>query len=299
MIGYKAFKSDFTCHGFQYEVGKTYEFDGDIKLCSAGFHFFENIADCFNYYSGERTRFAKVESLGAVVKSDFDSKCVTDKIKIIEEISIDEAVKMSNTGNWNSGYRNTGNWNSGNYNSGEYNTGNWNSGYRNTGNWNSGNYNSGEYNTGNGNTGNWNSGKWNTGDGNTGNWNSGDGNTGDWNKSSSNNGCFMTVAPVITMFNKPSEWTIDDWWHSQARAIMNSCPVNYTNNVWIMPSDMTGKEKEEHPEYKIAGGYLNVVEHEGDRQIWWDELSESDKQEVMSLPNFDANIFYECTGIKI
>jgi hypothetical protein len=109
----------------------------------------------------------------------------------------------------------------------------------------------------------------------------------------------MTVDPVITMFNKPSEWTITDWHRSLACSIMNRCPANYTNNIWIMSSDMTDKEKEEHPEYKITGGYLKVVERVADRQRWWDELSESDKQEVMSLPNFDANIFFECTGIKI
>jgi hypothetical protein len=32
MIGYKAFDSNLMCKGFQYEIGKTYEFDGDIKL---------------------------------------------------------------------------------------------------------------------------------------------------------------------------------------------------------------------------------------------------------------------------
>jgi hypothetical protein len=60
MIGYKAFDSNLMCKGFQYEIGKTYEFDGDIELCSAGFHFCENITDCFYYYSGEgrHARFA-------------------------------------------------------------------------------------------------------------------------------------------------------------------------------------------------------------------------------------------------
>jgi hypothetical protein len=133
MIGYKAFDSNLMCNGFQYEVGKTYEFYGNIKLCKAGFHFCENIADCFCCYPREHVRFAKVEALGAVEKSDRDSKCVTNKIRIIEEISLDEAIKMSNTGS-----RNTWYWNDENDNTGNFNTGYWNTGYSNVGDWNSG-----------------------------------------------------------------------------------------------------------------------------------------------------------------
>jgi hypothetical protein len=110
----------------------------------------------------------------------------------------------------------------------------------------------------------------------------------------------MTVKPTIMMFNKPSNWTIDDWRNSLAFKIMGCCPVtNYVDTSWIMPVDMTAKEKEEHPEYNTTGGYLKVEEHNADKQKWWDELSDSDKLEVMSIPNFDADIFFECTGIKV
>ena len=37
--GYKGFNQDLTCRGFQYEIGKTYEYNGEIELCSSGFHF--------------------------------------------------------------------------------------------------------------------------------------------------------------------------------------------------------------------------------------------------------------------
>ena len=40
MKGYKVFASDWTCLGFQYEVGKTYEMDAtEIRLCDKGLHF--------------------------------------------------------------------------------------------------------------------------------------------------------------------------------------------------------------------------------------------------------------------
>lgn len=51
MKGYKVFNPDFTCRSFQFEVGKTYEHKGELKICRSGFHFCRNVADCFNYYS--------------------------------------------------------------------------------------------------------------------------------------------------------------------------------------------------------------------------------------------------------
>ena len=50
MKAYKVFNSDWTCRGFQYKVGETYNFDGEIELCGRGFHACENVVDCFNYY---------------------------------------------------------------------------------------------------------------------------------------------------------------------------------------------------------------------------------------------------------
>lgn len=35
---YKAFDKNMQCRGFQYEVGKEYEMDGEIKCCDRGFH---------------------------------------------------------------------------------------------------------------------------------------------------------------------------------------------------------------------------------------------------------------------
>ncbi len=51
MNGFKVFNSDWTCRGFQYEVGKTYEMNGAPNVCNRGFHFCKKAADCFGYYS--------------------------------------------------------------------------------------------------------------------------------------------------------------------------------------------------------------------------------------------------------
>lgn len=50
MEGYKVFEPDWTCRGFQYEVGKTFEEDVTPSCCNRGFHFCKELKDCFNYY---------------------------------------------------------------------------------------------------------------------------------------------------------------------------------------------------------------------------------------------------------
>jgi hypothetical protein len=83
---YKAFKPDWTCQGFQYEVGKEYVHTGTVKPCSSGFHACENPLDVLNYYDLIESKFAEVELSGVIVKEK-DKSCA-EKIKIIKEISI-------------------------------------------------------------------------------------------------------------------------------------------------------------------------------------------------------------------
>lgn len=280
MRGYKAFNCDLTCRRLRYKIGETYTLDDpdSLEICESGFHFCPDIAKCYKYYpANEATRICEVEALGEIQKSDEGDKMATDKIKILREITGPEKhgnltpqEGYCNTGNRNSGNCNTGNHNSGDRNSGARNTGNWNSGNRNSGNWNTGNYNSGDRNSGNWNpgacnTGNYNSGDCNSGDRNSGDWNPGNYNSGDFNAGNFNTGCFNTHRdPTIEMFNKPTSWTATDWGDSYAREIM-----------------------------------LGLYEDTENKQFKWDSLSEEDKETVMSLPNFDAEIFEECTGIRV
>ena len=150
----------------------------------------------------------------------------------------------------------------------------------------------GRCNTGNCNTGDWNTGNWNTGDCNTGNWN-----TGDWNKSSFNNGCFMTEEPKIMLFNKQSELTYRQWMDSSARYLLNQIPKNVIE--WVYSSDMTDEEKAANPTFETTGGYLKVLDEFECGQLWWNDLTDDKKAVIKSLPNFDAEIFEQCTGIKI
>jgi hypothetical protein len=45
MKAYKVFNSDWTCRGFQYQVGETYEEKVNPSVCDRGFHFCKKLAD--------------------------------------------------------------------------------------------------------------------------------------------------------------------------------------------------------------------------------------------------------------
>ena len=152
-------------------------------------------------------------------------------------------------------------------------------------------------NTGKGCTGLCNSGNRNSGDCNSGNQNSGDWNSGDWNKCSFSNGCFNTTSPKIYLFNKPSEWTYEDWLNSEARYLLNQIPGDVLEYIWL--SEMTDEEKAAHPETETTGGYLKVLDNSECAFTWWRELSDRQKAIITSIPNFDKTIFKEITGIDV
>ena len=309
--GFKVFRPDWTCDptGYnpkQYTCPGKFEEEGELDVCGHGMHFCQTAADCFNYYNfNSENKVAEVIAYGEV-RTEGDKSC-TDKLEIVREIPWDEVLQIvnlgknctgrCNTGNRNTGNRNTGNWNTGDCNTGNWNTGDWNTGDCNTGNWNTGNRNTGNRNTGNRNTGNRNTGNWNTGDWNTGNRNTGDWNTGDWNKSSFNTGCFNTEEQKILLFNKPSDMTYRDWYESDARWLLNQIPKDVVE--WIWSDNMTDEEKEQHPEYKTTDGYLKVLDESECGQIWWGSLSDRQKNIIKAIPNFDAEIFFQCTGIRV
>ena len=304
--GYKVFNSDWTCRGKQYSCPGIFEEFVSPSVCNVGMHFCKNAADCFRYYDFDpNNHVAEVIAHGTVAEGE--DKCATNKLEIVREIPWAEVLDIVNTGkactgrcnsgdcnsgNCNSGNRNSGNWNSGNWNSGNWNSGDWNSGNRNSGNWNSGDCNSGNRNSGDCNSGNRNSGNWNSG-----NWNSGNRNSGDWNATSFSNGCFNTVSPKIYMFNKPTDWTFGRWFNCRARRLLNDiddCQLEY-----VYLPDMTDEEKAAHPEAETTGGYLKERTTADNARKWWAGLSADDRNVILSLPNFDAAIFKEITGVDV
>ena len=135
---YKVFENDWICRNYDYKrngnvIGEIYEMDGEIEICERGFHYCPKLVNCFNYYDfNSNNKVAEIEILGDI-KNDGNDKEVTNKFKIIRELSWHEVLELVNTGSGNTGNRNSGNGNSGNRNSGDWNSGDWNSG-----DWNSG-----------------------------------------------------------------------------------------------------------------------------------------------------------------
>ena len=273
--GFKVFNPDWTCspngNTKQYTCPGKFEEDITPIRCGRGMHFCKKAADCFNYYNfNPENKVAEVVAYGDIAEEG--DKCCTNKLEIVREIPWAELLEIVNTGKGCTGLCNSGNRNSGNRNSGNRNSGNRNSGNRNSGNRNSGNRNSGD-------------------------WNSGNRNSGDWNKCSFSNGCFNTTSPKIYLFNKPSEWTYDDWLNSEARYLLNQIPGDVLEYIWL--SNMTDEEKAAHPEAETTGGYLKVLDNSECAVIWWRGLSDRQKAIITAIPNFDKAIFKEITGIDV
>lgn len=233
MQGYKVFKPDWTCRGFQYVAGETFEEDVIPLCCNRGFHFCKELKDYFNYYPFDpNNKVAKVIALGEIDESSDSGKCCTNKIQIVEEISWEKVLKMVNTGKANVGLCNSGNRNS-----------------------------------------------------------------GDWNKTNFSSGCFNTKESKILMFNKPSDWTLRNWYSSEARCLLSK--IKHNAPEWICSDEMTDEEKKQYPEYETTGGYLKKYDESECGQIWWSNLSNHEKDVIKELPNFDAEIFEQVTGVHV
>jgi hypothetical protein len=74
---------------------------------------------------------------------------------------------------------------------------------------------------------------------------------------------------------------------------------NYENNWWIYSENMTEEEKKNNPTFETTGGYLKTVDFKTACEIMWNNLDTEDKQSVLNLPNFSADIFEKITGIRV
>ena len=89
IIAYKGFDENLCCRGFQYEVGKEYEQEGEIECCKNGFHACTNPFDVLNYYDADgKNRFCEVEQSGTISTDDNNTKQSSSKIKIKAEIGM-------------------------------------------------------------------------------------------------------------------------------------------------------------------------------------------------------------------
>ena len=99
--GYKGTDKNMQCKGYQYELGRTHNYDGDIITGRSGFHLCPSLSDVYAHYPVQYgNRFFKVKAL--VRKNDvrdyehgwstyYASDILTSKsIEFIRELSTDE-----------------------------------------------------------------------------------------------------------------------------------------------------------------------------------------------------------------
>jgi hypothetical protein len=261
-IGYKGFKKDIKGLYCQPEQTKTYYKVGKIYIVKGELSLCKNGFHFCEHINSVHDYYHILNDV--ICEVEILGDVVTDGTKsCTNKIKIlKELTKQQVLKLSNNGYDNTGVQNSGNWNSG-----NCNSGDRNSGNWNSGNRNSGHWNSGDYNSGDWNSGNRNSGSSNSGNWNSGD----------YNSGFFNTNEPTIRLFNNDTNMTITEFRQSKYYAALMREPLLLTDYI---------------------DGKLINYDYKEACDIWWNKLTEENKKIIMSMPNFDAKIFEEITGIK-
>ena len=94
IIAYKGFDKNLKCRDFQYEVGKEYEMDGDIKCCERGFHACESPLEVFDHYDMLNSRFAEVEQSGEIDKEESSTKVCSSRVKVKAELKLADIINL-------------------------------------------------------------------------------------------------------------------------------------------------------------------------------------------------------------
>ena len=94
ITSYKGFDKDMQCRGFQYEVGKEYEMDGEIKCCNRGFHACKSPLEVWDYYDMLNSRFAEVEQSDKIEEEENSTKVCSSRIKIKAELKLADIINI-------------------------------------------------------------------------------------------------------------------------------------------------------------------------------------------------------------
>ena len=94
ITSYKGFDKDMQCRGFQYEVGKEYDMDGEIKCCNRGFHACKSPLEVWDYYDMLNSHFAEVEQSGKIDEEEKSTKVCSSHIKIKAELKLADIINI-------------------------------------------------------------------------------------------------------------------------------------------------------------------------------------------------------------
>ena len=110
MKAYKGFHRNedgtLSCLDFTYEVGKTYNHDGEIELCESGFHACHELHQTWQFYPNNgKNVFYEVECGGNIIESeDGDGKFVCSEITILREVDMSGVEVFDNAEFFYNGY---------------------------------------------------------------------------------------------------------------------------------------------------------------------------------------------------
>ena len=94
ITSYKGFDKNMQCRDFQYEVGKEYNMDGEIKCCNRGFHACKSPLEVWDYYDMLNSRFAEVEQSGKIDEEEKSTKVCSSHIKIKAELKLADIINI-------------------------------------------------------------------------------------------------------------------------------------------------------------------------------------------------------------
>ena len=94
ITSYKGFDKDMKCRDFQYEVGKEYNMDGEIKCCNRGFHACKSPLEVWDHYDMLNSRFAEVEQSGKIDEEEKSTKVCSSHIKIKAELKLADIINI-------------------------------------------------------------------------------------------------------------------------------------------------------------------------------------------------------------
>ena len=113
-------------------------------------------------------------------------------------------------------------------------------------------------------------------------------NTGDWNT-----GFFNTTTPdKVNVFDVLTEETL--WDNCDKPSFIY---FHLTN--WITSENMTDEEKAANESHGNTGGYLKKLDYKEEFKRSYIEASEDDRKKIFNIPNFDADKFFEISGIDV
>lgn len=168
-----------------------------------------------------------------------------------------------------------------------------NTGFHSTGFYSTGNRSTGSGSTGNCSIGNRSTGHCSTGYCSTGDYSTGSHSTGYWSISNYSSGHFSTIDySGFSVFNK--ECSLEDWenWEKPSW-------LYFDLTEWTEECDMTDEEKASNTTYIIMGGYLKVYDYKEAFQRSYNNATREEQLKIKTCPNFDADIFYKISGIRV